>query len=53
MIWTRKKIGRVLGAAIGPQRGPGTEPLMGVKGAKPPIKVTLFYELYSDFALSK
>jgi hypothetical protein len=48
-----EKIGRGLGAAVGPQRGPGAEPLVGVKGAKPPIKVTLFHELYSDFALSK
>jgi hypothetical protein len=29
------------GAAVGPQRGPGAEPLVG-EGAKPPIKVTLF-----------
>jgi hypothetical protein len=42
-----------LGAAVGPQRGPGAEPLVGVKGAKPPLKVTLFHELYSDFELSK
>jgi hypothetical protein len=48
-----EKIGRGLGAAVGPQRGPGAEPLVGVKGAKPPIKVALFHELYSDFALSK
>jgi hypothetical protein len=26
---------------------------VGVTGAKPPIKVTLFHELYSDFTLSK
>jgi hypothetical protein len=37
-----EKIGRGLGAAVGPQRGPGAEPLVGVKGAKPPTKVTLF-----------
>jgi hypothetical protein len=37
-----EKIGRVLGAAVGPQRCPGAEPLVGVRGAKPPIKVTLF-----------
>jgi hypothetical protein len=37
-----EKIGRGLGAAVGPQRGPGAEPLVGVKGAKPPMKVTLF-----------
>jgi hypothetical protein len=37
-----EKIGGGLGAAVGPQRGPGTEPLVGVKGAKPPTKVTLF-----------
>jgi hypothetical protein len=48
-----KKIGRGLGAAVGPQRSPGAEPLVGVKGAKPPMKVTLFHEFYSDFALSK
>jgi hypothetical protein len=50
-----EKIGRGLGAAIGPQRGPAARLLVGVKGAKPPIKVkvTLFHELYSDFALSK
>jgi hypothetical protein len=37
-----EKIGRGLGAAVGPQRGPGAESLVGVKGAKPPTKVTLF-----------
>jgi hypothetical protein len=37
-----EKIGRGLGAAVGPQRGPGAEPLVGVKGAKPPTKVKLF-----------
>jgi hypothetical protein len=37
-----EKIARGLGAAVGPQRGPGAEPLVGVKGAKPPMKVTLF-----------
>jgi hypothetical protein len=37
-----EKIGRGLGAALGPQRGPGAEPLVGVKGAKPPTKVKLF-----------
>jgi hypothetical protein len=42
-----------LGAVVGPQRGPGAEPLVGVKGPKPPTKVTLFHELYSDFAFSK
>jgi hypothetical protein len=42
-----EKIGRDLGAAVGSQRGPGVEPLVGVKGAKPPMKVTLFHELYS------
>jgi hypothetical protein len=47
-----EKIGRGLGAAVGPQRGPGAEPLVGVKEAKPPIKVTFFHKLYSDFALS-
>jgi hypothetical protein len=36
-----EKIGRGLGAAVGPQRGLGAEPLVGVKGAKPPIKITL------------
>jgi hypothetical protein len=48
-----EKIGMGLGATVGPQRGPGAEPLVGVKGAKPPIKITLFHELNSDFALSK
>jgi hypothetical protein len=48
-----EKICRGLGAAVGPQRGPEAEPLVGVKGAKPPMKVTLFQELYIDFALSK
>jgi hypothetical protein len=37
-----EKICRGLGAAIGPQRGPGAAPLVGVKGAKLPMKVTLF-----------
>jgi hypothetical protein len=37
-----EKIGSGLGAAVGPQRGPGAEPLVEVKGAKPPTKVTLF-----------
>jgi hypothetical protein len=37
-----EKIGRGLGAAVGPQRDPGSKPLVGVKGAKPPMKVTLF-----------
>jgi hypothetical protein len=48
-----EKIGRGLKAAVDPQRGPGTEPLVEVKVAKPPMKVTLFHELYSDFALSE
>jgi hypothetical protein len=39
----KEKIGRGLGAVVGPQRGPGAEPLVGVKEAKPPIKVTLFF----------
>jgi hypothetical protein len=38
----KEKIGRNLGSAVGPQRGTGAEPLVGVKGAKPPMKVTLF-----------
>jgi hypothetical protein len=37
-----EKIGRGLGAAVGPQRGLGAEPLVGVKGAKPPMKVKPF-----------
>jgi hypothetical protein len=37
-----EKIGRGLVAAVGPQRGPGAKPLVGVNGAKPPMKVTLF-----------
>jgi hypothetical protein len=48
-----EKIGRGLGAAVGPQRDPGAEPLVGVKRPKPPVKVAFFDELYSDFALSK
>jgi hypothetical protein len=43
----KKKIGRGLGTAVGPQRGPGAEPLVGVKGAKPPIKLTLFFTNYT------
>jgi hypothetical protein len=43
MTYGRGKIGRGLVAAVGPQRGPGAEPLGGgVKGAKPPMKVTPF-----------
>jgi hypothetical protein len=30
-----EKIGRGLGAAVGPQRGPGAEPLVGVRGLCP------------------
>jgi hypothetical protein len=30
-----EKTGRDLGAAVGPQRGPGAEPLVGVKGDEP------------------
>jgi hypothetical protein len=37
-----EKLGRGLGAAVGPQRGPGAEHLVGVKWAKPPMEVTLF-----------
>jgi hypothetical protein len=37
-----KKIGRGLWTAVGPQRGPRVELLVGVKEAKPPMKVTLF-----------
>jgi hypothetical protein len=37
-----EKIGRSLGAAVGPQRGPGAEPLVEVKGANPLTKVKLF-----------
>jgi hypothetical protein len=37
-----EKIGRGLEAAIGPQRGLRAEPLVGVKGASPPMKVRLF-----------
>jgi hypothetical protein len=50
---SRERIGRGLGAAVGPQRSSGAEPLVGVKGVKPTIKVTPFHELYGDFALSK
>jgi hypothetical protein len=42
-----------LAAAVGPLRSPGAEPLVGVTGAKPTMKVTLFHEFYSDLALSK
>jgi hypothetical protein len=48
-----EKIGRGLGAAVGPQRGPGAEPLVGVKGEAPYEGNAFFHELYSDFALSK
>jgi hypothetical protein len=37
-----QKMGRGLGAAVGPQRGQGAESLVGVKGAKPPVKITFF-----------
>jgi hypothetical protein len=37
-----EKIGRGLEAAVGPQRSPGAEHLVGVKEPKPPMKVTLF-----------
>ena len=30
-----EKIGRGLGAAVGPQRGPGAEPLVGLRGEAP------------------
>jgi hypothetical protein len=30
-----EKVGRGLGAAVGPQRGPGAEPQVGVKGLRP------------------
>jgi hypothetical protein len=32
----RNKTGGGMGASIGPQWGPGAEPLVGVEGAKPP-----------------
>jgi hypothetical protein len=38
----KEKIVRGLGAAVGPQQGPGADPLVAVEGAKPPMKVTLF-----------
>jgi hypothetical protein len=34
----KEKIGRGLGAAVGPQRGPGAEPLVGVKEKKQKAK---------------
>jgi hypothetical protein len=37
-----EKIGRGLRATVGSQRGPGAEPLVVVKKAKPPMKETLF-----------
>jgi hypothetical protein len=52
MTWTRKNRqgsgGRRRPPAGSRGRAPG-----GVEGAKPPMKVTLFHEFYSDFALSK
>jgi hypothetical protein len=38
----RRKNRQGSGAAVGPQRGPGAKPLVGVKGAKSIMKVTLF-----------
>jgi hypothetical protein len=38
-----EKIGGGLGAAVGPQRDPGAEPLVGVEGAKPPQKGNAFF----------
>jgi hypothetical protein len=48
-----EKIGRGLGAAVDPQRGPGAGSLVGVKGAKPPIKVTLFSRVIQRFCTFK
>jgi hypothetical protein len=44
----RNKTGGGLGAAVGPQWGPGAEPLVGVEGRSPP-KLTPFYTFYNDF----
>jgi hypothetical protein len=44
-----EKRGRGLEVAVGPQRGPRAEALVGVKGAKPPIKVTLFSQIIQRF----
>jgi hypothetical protein len=41
-----EKIGRGLGAAVGPQRGPGAEPLVGVKG-EAPYKSNAFFTSYT------
>jgi hypothetical protein len=40
-----EKIGGGLGAAVGPQQGPGAEPLVGVEGASPLKKETLFSQI--------
>jgi hypothetical protein len=47
-----KKIDRGLGGRRRPQRGPGAEPLVGVRGKAPHEGNALFTNL-SDFALSK
>jgi hypothetical protein len=44
-----ENIGRGLGAAVGPQRGPGAETLVGVKGANP-LEGNAFF---TNFALPK
>jgi hypothetical protein len=42
-----EKIGRRLGAAVGPQRGSGAEPLVRVKGAKAPYEGNAFFTNYT------
>jgi hypothetical protein len=42
-----EKIGRGLGAAVGPQRGPGAEPLVGVMGGQAPYEGKAFFTNYT------
>jgi hypothetical protein len=42
-----EKISMGPGAAVGPQRGPDAEPLVGVKGAKPPCESNAFFTNYT------
>jgi hypothetical protein len=42
-----EKIGRGLGAAVGPQRGPVAEPLVGVKGGETPFEGNAFFTNYT------
>jgi hypothetical protein len=45
-VLDEKKMGRVLGADVGPERGPGSELLVGVRGQSPPMKVTPVHEFF-------